>query len=110
MFKVATNNYEEQNEKILAGDFSYAPDIIKAYPMLSWISEEDMYNIMRDVLYDTITYGECLQSFYEKDAQNGISPYYCEEYPDIANAKWKPNEEQLKMLRQYDSVYLIYEA
>jgi hypothetical protein len=108
MFKVATNKYEDQQNSILPGDFSYAANIIKAYPMLSWIGEVEMDSIMRDVLFDTIVNGECLQSFYEKYAQNGISPAYCEEWPD--SGKCKPNEEQLEELRKYDSLFLIYEA
>lgn len=109
MFKVATNNYvgEEVKYTILPGNFSYAADIIKSYPMLSWIDENEMDSIMHCVLFDTVVYDECLQSFYEKYSQNGISPNYCEEYPDAA--EYKPSETQLEELRKYDSVYLIYE-
>jgi hypothetical protein len=115
MFKVAVANYEAEKYENLAGEFSYAADILKAYPMLGWIGEIEMDNIMHDVLFDTVINGENLNSIYEKYSQNGISPYFNDEsfkngYLKVADAKFFPTEEQLAEMRKYDTIGLIYDA
>lgn len=112
MFKVAVINYvgEEVKYTILPGDFSDVFKLVEAYPMLSWVGLDNLQNFLKDVLCDTVWYDECTSSIYAKEHEgDGTNTIFVDDPEFPYPQELKPNEEQLKMLREYDIVFIIFD-